>query len=385
MDSGSLQQGHGHRFGACSPIAMMIGAWLCGSSFPRMRRRTRLRDVFFGETHLHTSWSFDAYVFGNTHAGPEEAYQYALGKPIKHPGGYMVQIKRPLDFAAVTDHAEYMGTVRLANDPQSDLSKLPIAEKLKVRSREDIQKVYLFLGASSIKNEPIKELISPEVAGSVWKRVVEIADKYNQPGKFTTFAAYEWSSTPDNRNLHRNILFKDTKKVPSVPFSSIDSDQPGGAVEVDGWPAQGGERGARDLAQRQPVRRRHVSAGSRQQGPADRRGVGAVAREQRAADRDSATQGRIGDAPRTVTQRRVRRARNSGVPAWAASIARRGCTAATSARPTRTARRCRTRAGTTRTSSASSVPAIRTIPRVIYAVEFFRRPRPARRHAARPG
>jgi peptidyl-prolyl cis-trans isomerase C len=60
-----------------------------------------LRDVFFGETHLHTSWSFDAYVFGNTLAGPEDAYQFALGKPIRHPAGYMVQIKRP---AKVEDH-----------------------------------------------------------------------------------------------------------------------------------------------------------------------------------------------------------------------------------------------------------------------------------------
>src|SRR5689334_1561934 len=101
------------------------------------------RNVYFGQTHVHTSWSFDAYVFGNTITGPEEAYQYALGQPIKHPGGYIVQLKRPLDFQAVTDHAEYVGTVRLANDPSSELSKLPVADKLKVRSKEDIQKIYL--------------------------------------------------------------------------------------------------------------------------------------------------------------------------------------------------------------------------------------------------
>ena len=151
----------------------------------------------------------------------------------------MVQLKRPLDFEAVTDHAEYMGTLPLANDPQSDLSKLPIAEKLKVRNREDIQKIYLFLGASLLKNEPIKELISPEVAGAVWKHIGEIADKYNQPGKFTTFAAYEWTSTPDNRNLHRNIIFKDTKKVPAVPFTAIDSTNP-----EDLWNWMDGQRKA---------------------------------------------------------------------------------------------------------------------------------------------
>jgi Protein of unknown function (DUF3604) len=184
------------------------------------------RNVYFGQTHVHTSWSFDAYVFGNTVTGPEDAYKYALGQPIKHPGGYMVQLKRPLDFQAVTDHAEYVGTVRLANDPSSELSKLPIADKLKVHSQEDIQKIYLFLGASLLKNEPIRELTDPQVAGGIWKQTVAIADKYYQPGKFTTFAAYEWTSTPNNSNMHRNVIFRDTKKVPEVPYSSIDSTHP---------------------------------------------------------------------------------------------------------------------------------------------------------------
>jgi hypothetical protein len=153
--------------------------------------------------------------------GPEDAYKYALGQPVQHPGGYTVKLKRPLDFQAVTDHSEYVGTVKLANEPGSAMSKLPIAEKLKVRSRDDIEKIYLFLGASLLKNEPIKELLDPEVQGSVWSRTVAIADKYYQPGKFTTFAAYEWSSAPDNRNLHRNVIFKDTKKVPVLAQYSI--------------------------------------------------------------------------------------------------------------------------------------------------------------------
>ena len=220
-------------------MAMLLGAGLGGATLLAHAEKNPLRDVFFGETHIHTSWSFDAYTFGNTLAGPEEAYQYELGKPIRHPGGYMVQMKRPLDFAAVTDHSEYMGTVRLANDPSSELSKLPIAEKLKVQSREDIEKVYLFVGTSLLKNEPIKELVSPEVAGSVWKRIADIADKYYQPGKFTTFAAYEWTSTPDNRNMHRNVIFKDSKKIPSLPFTSIDSTHP-----EDLWNWMDGQRKA---------------------------------------------------------------------------------------------------------------------------------------------
>jgi hypothetical protein len=184
------------------------------------------RNAYFGETHIHTSWSFDAYVFGNMKAGPEDAYKFAIGQPIDHPAGYKIKITRPLDFMAVTDHAEYVGTVPLANDPSSPISKLPIAEKLKVRSKEDIMRVYGFLGASITKNEPISELANPEVAGSVWKQVISIADKYYQPGKFTTFVAYEWTSTPDNRNMHRNIIFKDSSKVPGYPFTALDSDHP---------------------------------------------------------------------------------------------------------------------------------------------------------------
>ncbi len=184
------------------------------------------RNAYFGETHIHTSWSFDAYTFGNLKAGPEDAYKFAMGEPIDHPAGYKIKITRPLDFLAVTDHAEYVGIARLANEPNSDISKLPIAEKLKVRSKEDIQRVYMFLGASIMKNEAIPELTNPDVKGSVWKQIVSTADKHYQPGKFTTFAAYEWTSTPDNRNMHRNVIFKDSKKVPGYPFSSLDSDHP---------------------------------------------------------------------------------------------------------------------------------------------------------------
>jgi hypothetical protein len=96
------------------------------------------REVFFGETHVHTSWSFDAYIFGNTKTGPADAYHYAIGEEIEHPMGYKIKITQPLDWMGVTDHSEYVGTVRLANDPSSAISKLPIAEKLKVKDKADI-------------------------------------------------------------------------------------------------------------------------------------------------------------------------------------------------------------------------------------------------------
>jgi hypothetical protein len=206
---------------------------------PIFAEKNPIKEVYFGETHVHTGWSFDAYIFGNRHTGPADAYKYAMGKPIKHPVGYTIQLKHPLDWMAVTDHSEYAGTVQLANQPGSAISKLPIAEKLKVRSEADTQRIFSWLGDTIAKNQPVKELVDPKVAGAIWKENVALAEKYYQPGKFTTFPGYEWTSTPNNCNLHRNILFKDAKQVPEVPFSAFNSQHP-----EDLWKWMDGQRQA---------------------------------------------------------------------------------------------------------------------------------------------
>jgi hypothetical protein len=113
------------------------------------------RNAYFGQTHQHTSWSPDAYIFGNTVTGPEEAYQYSIGQPIKHPAGYEIQIRTPLDFEGVTDHAEYVGVMRLANDPSSPLSKLPIAQKLQIHNQAQATEVFQWLAKSLGSGEPI--------------------------------------------------------------------------------------------------------------------------------------------------------------------------------------------------------------------------------------
>src|ERR1700752_2124388 len=103
------------------------------------------REAFFGQTHSHTSWSLDAYIIGNHVTGPEDAYKFSLGQPIKHPAGFAVNLGRPLDFHGVPDHSEYPGMVRLANDPSSPVSKLPVAEKLKVRPPADVIPIFKWL------------------------------------------------------------------------------------------------------------------------------------------------------------------------------------------------------------------------------------------------
>jgi hypothetical protein len=192
------------------------------------QERNPERNAYFGETHVHTSWSLDAWTMGNRLTGPGDAYKYFKGETIEHPLGYDIKIDTPLDFAGVTDHSEYVGVIRLANDPGSPISKLPAAAPLilKNNSPEEILRVYLYAVKVLLSGPPIKELMSPEIAHTVWDNTVDLANKANEPGKFTAFCSYEWTSMPNNMNLHRNIFFKDCVHVPAMPFSALDSTDP---------------------------------------------------------------------------------------------------------------------------------------------------------------
>ncbi len=209
-------------------VAIVSCAFALAAAWPAWAQKNPERNVYYGETHLHTSWSFDAFAFGDTITGPDTFYEYALGKSVPHPGGYNVKITRPLDWGAVTEHSEYMGVIQQAMDPDSPLRKnSPImSETLKLGVRADPLLAFKALSVTIAKGIRIKDLSTPEVVAPVWKKLVDIADKYNQPGKFTTFAAYEWTATPGGKNQHRNIFFRDSKKVPQVPFSPLDSTDP---------------------------------------------------------------------------------------------------------------------------------------------------------------
>jgi hypothetical protein len=186
------------------------------------------RNAYFGEEHIHTSWSVDAWVMGNRLAGPDDALKYAQGQTIKHPLGYDIKIETPMDFMGVTDHSEYVGVTRLANTPGSAVSRLPEAQPMIMTNPNDPaqqQKVFLYL-LSLTSKPPIKAFMTPEVAGTVWKENVQIAEQNNHPGKFTAFCSYEWTSMPNNHNLHRNIFFRDCTHIPEMPFSSMDDNHP---------------------------------------------------------------------------------------------------------------------------------------------------------------
>jgi hypothetical protein len=224
-----------------------LGGWTAAAAQPAATPPNPERNAYFGEEHIHTSWSLDAWVMGNRITGPDDAYKYAQGQTIKHPLGYDIKIDTPLDFMGVTDHSEYVGVTKEANTPGSYVSKLPEAQPMIMKdpnSAADQQRVFSYL--LTLPNKPpIKAFMDPKVTSTVWKKNVEIADENNHPGTFTAFCSYEWTSMPGNRNLHRNVFFRDCDKVPDYPFSSLDSNRP---TELWNWMDQQRKAGNELLA-----------------------------------------------------------------------------------------------------------------------------------------
>ena len=181
--------------------------------------------VYWGDTHLHTANSPDAGLVGNT-LGPDMAYRFARGEEVTASGGLRVKLIRPLDFLVVADHSEYMGLPPMlaAGDPV--LLSDPTGkrwydmynggpEQTVAAMREVVDSVVA--GTNLIKNDGVMR--------TIWERNNATADEFNDPGNFTAFIGYEWTSFPGGNNLHRVVVFRDdaSKANQVVPFSSMDS------------------------------------------------------------------------------------------------------------------------------------------------------------------
>ena len=184
------------------------------------------RKAWFGETHVHTSYSVDSSIY-NVTSTPDDAYRYARGSAIGHTSGNKIQSARPIDFMAITDHAEYLGIIHRMKNPKDALSGLSLARELISDDEEIVKGAFIAISSSIRKNQPLVELMKADVMISGWQSIIDIAEQHYEPGEFTTFIAYEWTSNPTSRNLHRNIIFRGGReKVPELPFSSFDSQHP---------------------------------------------------------------------------------------------------------------------------------------------------------------
>lgn len=185
-----------------------------------------LRNVYFGDLHVHTRNSFDAYIF-NVRADPDAAYRYAKGETIQHAAGYDIRLTdAPLDFLAVTDHSEYLGVLPAINNPDHPFSKVPYAKDLFSTDLAIVNAAFRRFGDSIRSGKRMPEFSSDMgPTRTAWGEAQTAAERHYVPGKFTTFVGYEFTSAPSGRNLHRNVIFS-TEKVPELPFSALESQNP---------------------------------------------------------------------------------------------------------------------------------------------------------------
>jgi hypothetical protein len=187
------------------------------------------QQIFWGDTHLHTTYSPDAGMVGNFNLGPADAYQFARGEQIQANNGMQVKLGRPLDFLVVADHSEYQGLMPLLRGGDPELLKNEVGNRWYHWFQEGPEGQYkVFLEFAEDLGTNTGRIPFAEIARSTWDLMTETADAYNDPGAFTAFIGYEWTSTPKGNNLHRVVIFKDDadKAGQVVPFSSFDSADP---------------------------------------------------------------------------------------------------------------------------------------------------------------
>ncbi len=191
-------------------------------------------NLYWGDTHLHTNLSPDAYVQRNTTASPDEAFRFAKGAPVIDANSRAkIRIDTPLDFLAVTDHAEYSGIPKMIWEGDERVLKTELGRRFqKMIADGDGTKVFFEIIGTVNENKPFEEFSTSELRSSIWQESVAAAERHNEPGKFTALIGWEWSSLPKGQNLHRIIFMPEGGDVAEqfIPFSAFDSD-----VESDFW------------------------------------------------------------------------------------------------------------------------------------------------------
>ncbi len=183
------------------------------------------QNLYWGDTHLHTVLSTDAYGYENR-LTPEDAYRFAKGDSVTTNSGQKVKLSRPLDFLVISDHATFLGVFDMLENNDPVLQGTKLGEILKARQQSgELKPLGTFhlsaMGKTGLPHDPV-------LKETAWQRVAENAERQNDPGRFTAFIGYEWTAMPDGNNLHRNVIFRDGpgKATKVVPFSALDSRDP---------------------------------------------------------------------------------------------------------------------------------------------------------------
>jgi hypothetical protein len=184
-------------------------------------------NVYFGDTHVHTSYSADSGLFGNN-IGPDKAYRFGKGEEVTASYGVKARLLRPLDFLVVADHAENLGLTPMMEEKNPLVLSTEWGRKVsELYNAGDLFGAYtMFAEQVAINEDPFEG--DSTIMATMWQRIIDAAEEHNNPGQFTAFIGFEWTSSPGGSNLHRNVIFRDggDKAGKILPLSSYDSEDP---------------------------------------------------------------------------------------------------------------------------------------------------------------
>ena len=191
--------------------------------------------VYWGDLHVHSRLSMDSFSFGNRMMTADDAFKFAKGEPVEAHTGDIAQLKKPLDFLLVSDHAEFLGVIASIMDQKHGIEKTELGKRWKSwLDNDDIQSIIQeWVGSfdadtSSSDSKPKIEYPDEAFFKGVWGEMVETAERHNDPGKFSAFSGYEWTSMIDGDNMHRVVIFRDgaEKTLGAIPVSSTENNDP---------------------------------------------------------------------------------------------------------------------------------------------------------------
>jgi Protein of unknown function (DUF3604) len=198
-DVGTLDRGSAERVFQKPPYSPYAGC-----NFP-----TR---PFFGDTHLHTSFSMDAGAFG-ARLGPKDAYRLVKGEEGRASSGQLVKLSRPLDFLVVADHSDNMGFFPdlFTGDPKvlADPTGRRWYDMVQSGKGGDAALEIIIAFSQGTFSKAVLYPPGSLACRSAWRQTIEAAEEANEPGRFTAFIGYEWTSNTGGNNLHRNVIFRD--------------------------------------------------------------------------------------------------------------------------------------------------------------------------------
>ncbi len=249
------------------PDGRILSSEYTGKVYSPYAERDFATDVYFGDTHLHTDMSMDAGAFGNR-LGLDEAYKFARGEQVTSTNAGPVRLSRPLDFLVVADHSDNMGFFPDLFAGAPNILADPTGKNWydRVKAGEGVGVALEIIGLVSQGKFPAALMYTPDSKPyrNAWDKTVAAAERYNDPGKFTAFIGYEWTSLVRGNNLHRVVVYRDggDKGGQMVPYTMTPPLGSTNPRDLWQWLANYEKKtGGKVLAirpQRQPVQWHHV-------------------------------------------------------------------------------------------------------------------------------